>query len=233
MSYFEDYDYPELSELDQLVEDTTDKIKDMIVTEAKEKVDTILNKAKATEQRLAIAYKGLTEAGEEISLLTKENKKLKEELEQKRTSLNTLPFEIGQKVYYLKKRTYEEITCPLCKGTGKVPTHSDEYGDVEIRCPHCKDNSYWSDREKLLVKEASYPILTVSDTKVEGLAIRIESDGKGNVEQKVKVIFNNLSFYDACDSEDVFTEAQLEECAKRNKQYKEEAERKVGIIKTE
>lgn len=153
MSYFDSYDYPELSELDQLVDDTTDKIKDMIVTEAKEKVDTILNKSKEAEKRLAVAYKGIREAGEEISSLTKENKKLKEELEQKRTSLNTLPFEIGQKVYYLKKWTCEEITCPLCKGTGKVTTHSDEYGDVEIKCPHCKDNSYWSDREKLLVKK--------------------------------------------------------------------------------
>lgn len=111
MSYFEDYDYPELSELDQLVEDTSDKIKNMIINEAKEKVDTILNKAKATEQRLAIAHKRLREASEEISSLTKENTRLKEELEQKRTSLNTLPFEIGQKVYYLKKWDCEEITC--------------------------------------------------------------------------------------------------------------------------
>lgn len=74
MSYFEDYDYSELSELDQLVDDTTDKIKDMIVTEAKEKVDDILNRAKVTEQRLDVAYKRLREAGEEISSLTKENK---------------------------------------------------------------------------------------------------------------------------------------------------------------
>lgn len=69
---------------------------------------------------------------------------------------------------------------------------------------------------------------------MRGLAIRIESDEKGNVEQKVKVILNNHSCYDTYDLEDVFTEAQLEECkkecAKRNKQYKEEAERKVGIL---
>lgn len=77
MNYFDSYDYPELSELDQLVDDTTDKIKDMIVTEAKEKVDDILNKAKEAEKRLAVAHKGLREAGEEISSLTKENKKLK------------------------------------------------------------------------------------------------------------------------------------------------------------
>lgn len=50
-------------------------------------------------------------------------------------------------------------------------------------------------------------------------------------------MLNNLSYYDTYDSEDVFTEAQLgeckKECARRNKQYKEEAERKVGITKTE
>ena len=131
----------------------------------------------------------------------------------------------------------KKLPVPLCKGTGKVTTHSDEYGNVEIKCPRCKNNSYWSDREKKPVKKISYQIFTVSDTTIKGLIIRIESDGKGNVKQKVKVMLNNHSCYDTYDSENVFTEAQLEECqkecTKRNKQYKEEAERRVGIIKTE
>lgn len=237
MSYFEDYDYPELSELDQLVDETTNKIKDMIILESKEKVDAILNKAKETQDRLNAAEKRVSRALQEIALLAQQNKKLKEELEQKRTSLNTLPFEIGQKVYYLEKWNMDEVVCPLCKGTGKVTTHSDQYGDVEIKCPNCKDNYYWNDTDKKIIRKASYDVLTISNTKVKGLTIRIELDEQRNIKQKVKVILNNHSCYDTYDVENIFTEAQLEqckkECAERNKRYKEEAERKVGIIKTE
>lgn len=237
MSYFDCYDYPDYSALDELVDETTNKIKNMIIEGTKEKVDEILNKAKTVEQRLDVALTAVRDQGKEISLLKSENNKLKEEIERKRTSLNTLPFEIGQKVYYLKNWSTDTVVCPLCKGTGKVTTHSDEYGDVEIKCPHCKDNSYWSDKEKLLVKKASYQILTISDTKVKGLTIRIELDEQRNVKQKVKIILNNYSCYDTYDAEYIFTEAQLEqckkECAERNRRYKEEAERKVGIVKTE
>ena len=56
---------------------------------------------------------------------------------------------------------------------------------------------------------------------------------------KIKNKFNNmeqiLKDYNHYNIEDVYTEALLEECkkecSKRNKQYKEEAERKVGILK--
>lgn len=233
MSYFNCYDYPDYSALDELVDETTNKIKNMIIEETKEKVDEILNKATAAENRYNIAFNRLREASQEISSLTKENDKLKEELQQKRTSLDILPFEIGQKVYYLKNQYTDEVVCPLCKGTGKVTTHSDEYGDVEIKCPNCKDNYYWNDTNKKLIRKASYDILTIADTKVKGLTICIELDEQRNIKQKVKVILNNHSCYDTYDVEDIFTEAQLEqckkECAERNKQYKEEAEKKVGI----
>lgn len=233
MSYFDCYDYPDYSALDELVDETTNKIKNMIIEGTKEKVDEILNKAKATEDRLNITTNRLIESGKENRSLKTENDKLKEELQQKRTSLDTLPLEIGEKVYYLKNWNTDTVVCPLCKGTGKVTTHSDEYGDVEITCPHCKNNSYWSDKEKLLVKKAHYQILTISDTKIKGLTIRIELDEQRNVKQKVKITLNNYSCYDTYDIEDIFTEAQLEqckkECAERNRRYKEEAERKVGI----
>lgn len=237
MSYFEDYDYSEPSELDELVDETTNKIKNMIIEGTKEKVDEILNKAEETQNRLNITTNHLIETDKENRSLKTENEKLKKELEQKRTSLDTLPLEIGEKVYYIRRLTYNEITCPLCKGTGKVTTHSDEYGDVEITCPHCKNNSYWSDNEKKIVSKTSYELLTVDNSYVKEIIVYLKLNDEGNIERNISVGLNHCSCYDRYDFEDIFTESQLEECkkecAERNKRYKEEAERRVGIIKPE
>ena len=237
MSYFDCYDYPDYSALDELVDETTNKIKNMIIEGTKEKVDEILNKAKTTEDRLNITTNRLIEAGKENRSLKTENDKLKEELQQKRTNLDTLPFEIGQRVYYIKRWKTDEVFCPLCKGTGRITTHSDEYGDVEIKCPHCKNNSYWSDKNKEIVKRASYDRLRVESTTVKGFSIVIDSDEKGNIRQDIRVVLNQGYSFNDYSIEDVFPEALLEECKKeccqRNKQYEEEAKRKVGIIKTE
>lgn len=233
MSYFDCYDYPDYSALDELVDETTNKIKNMIINQSKEKVDEILNKAQATEDRLNITNNRLIETNKENRSLKTENDKLKEELQQKRTNLDTLPFEIGQKVYYIKRWETDEVVCPLCKGTGNIITHSDEYGDVEIKCPHCKNNSYWSDKEKAIVKKASYDKLKVDSTTVKGFSIVIDSDVEGNIRREIRVMLNQGYSYDYYNIEDVFPEALLEECKKercrRNKQYEEEAERKVGI----
>lgn len=233
MSYFDCYDYPDYSALDELVDETTNKIKNMIINQSKEKVDEILNKAQVTEDRLNITTNRLIETNKEICFLKTENDKLKEEIQQKRTNLGTLPFEIGQKVYYIKRGETDEVVCPLCKGTGKIITHSDEYGDVEISCPHCKGNSYWSDNEKRIVKKASYNKVKVDSTIVKGFTIVIDSDEDENIRQEIRVMLNQGYSYDSYNIENVFPEALLEECKKecyrRNKQYEEEAERKVGI----
>lgn len=234
MSYFDCYDYPDYSALDELVDETTNKIKNMIIEGTKEKVDEILNKAQVTEDRLNITINRLVETNNENRSLKTENEKLREEIQQKRTNLDTLPFEIGQRVYYIKRGETDEVVCPLCKGTGKITTHSDEYGDVEIRCPHYKDNSYWSDNEKQIVRKASYNKVKVDSTTVKGFTIVIDSDEEGNIRQEIIVMLNQGYSYDSYNIENVFTEALLEECKKeccrRNKQYEEEAERKVGIL---
>lgn len=237
MSYFDCYDYPDYSALDELVDETINKIKNMIINQSKEKVDEILNKAQATQDLLNITNNRLIETNKENRSLKTENDKLKEELQQKRTNLDTLPFEIGQRVYYIRKWKTEEVVCPLCKGTGRIITHSDEYGDVEIKCPHCKNNSYWSERDKEIVRKALYDKLKVDSTTVKGFSIVIDSDEKGNIRQDIRVVLNEGYNFNDYNIENVFPEALLEECKKeccrRNKQYEEEAKRKVGIIKTE
>lgn len=214
MSYFDCYDYPDYSALDELVDETTNKIKNMIIEGTKEKVDEILNKAQATQDLLNITNNRLIETNKENHSLKTENDKLKEELQQKRTNLDTLPFEIGQRVYYIKRWKTEEVVCPLCKGKGKIITHSDEYGDVEIKCPHCKNNSYWSEKDKEIVKKASYDKLKVDSTTVKGFSIVIDSDEKGNIRQDIRVVLNQGYSFNDYNIEDVFPEALLEECKK-------------------
>ena len=144
MSYFDNYDYCEPSVLDELVDNTTDKIKDMIINKTKEKVNGILNKAKVAEDRLDIAYKKMRELNDNIISLETRNKELEEEVNRKRTSQKELPFEIGQEVYIYSADGDYTIECPHCLGKGKVNVDTEKFGCIEISCPVCHTNTYYN-----------------------------------------------------------------------------------------
>lgn len=135
MSYFDYYDYPEYSELDELVDETVDKVKQLIINNSKDKVNNILNSAKE--------YKAMYQQSQEQ--IRKQNKTILDlheqidELKKKKQSLNELPFDIGEEFYY-PKYSSKLLNCPTCNGTGKVKTETKDYGVVEVICPTCKGN---------------------------------------------------------------------------------------------
>ena len=174
MSYF-DYDYPELSELDILVDETTNKIKDMIINESKDKVDEILKTAEREKERADRTIKRLREYEDKSNTLQKENQALKDELDKRRTSLNEIPFEIGEEAYFVISHNCEKLVCPECKGVGKIKASTKEYGDVEAICPLCNNRTYNS---KHPIREISYYTLKPQKYKIDTIHVHITSDNK-------------------------------------------------------
>ena len=174
MNYF-DYDYPELSELDMLVDETTNKIKDMIINQSKDKVDEILKTAAIEKERADIAVKSLREYKEKSINLQKENQALKDELDKRRTSLNEIPFEIGEEAYFVISCGSEKVVCPKCKGVGKIKASTKEYGDVEAICPVC-NNTHYSNSHPL--REVTYYTVKPQKCKIDQIHVHITSDNK-------------------------------------------------------
>lgn len=174
MSYF-DYDYPELSELDILVDETTNKIKDMIINESKDKVDEILKTAAREKERADRAMKCLREYEDKSNTLQKENQALKDELDKRRTSLNEIPFEIGEEAYFVISCGSEKVVCPKCKGVGKIKASTKEYGHVEAICPLCNNRTY---NPKHPIREITYYTIEPKKNKIDKIHVHITSDSK-------------------------------------------------------
>lgn len=232
MSYFDDYDYPDCSILDELVNDTTDKIKNMIINEAKEKVDIILNKAKETENRLNIAYNRLKELNNNIVSLETRNKELEEEVNRKRTSQKELPFEIGQEVYVYSANDDYTIECPHCLGKGKVNVDTEKFGYIEVTCPVCHTNTYYdkdNPKPQMRVRYWSYRPITATVS-------RITIDYMGNdIKTVVWVRSENSNAERGFQIGEVFSNYKdcRKFCEDASKKERENAERKIKGEKLE
>ena len=175
MSYF-DYDYPEPSELDLLVDEATDKIRNTIINQSKEKVDEILKTALREKEQADIAIRRLRENEEKIFHLQKENQALKEEINKKRTSLNEIPFEIGEEVYFVVSGDCEKVVCPECKGRGKIKIFTEEYGDVEAICPICNNDGYYTKTNPHPLREVTYCTVKPQKSKITRIDVDINAD---------------------------------------------------------
>ena len=234
MGYFEDYGYTEPSALDELIDSTTEQIKDIIISEAKEKVDAILKQAEKAQEYTDLAQKRITRLMEEVSSLKRENAKQKTELEKKILSIGELPFNIGDKVYFIRPKFIKDVYCPVSNGTGLVNANTEQFGEVLIDCPVCHGADFYDETTKDPITKASYNVCGVQQATVKEISYRIFKNDKGEIQTRAQISLEDY-IYITFNAEEIFSETQREECEKRceeiNKQNKEEAERKVGILK--
>lgn len=232
MGYFDNYDYCEPSALDELVDNTTNKIKDMIINETKEKVDGILNKAKVAENNLDVAHKKIKELNDSIISLKTQNKELEKEVNRKRTSQKELPFEVGQGVYVCSTNGDYTIECPHCLGKGKVSVDTEKFGYIEISCPVCHTNTYYNKdnpKPQMRVRYWSYrPITaTVSRITIDYM--------ENNIKTVVWVKSENSNAERGFQIEEVFSNYKdcKKFCEDASKKERENAERKIKGEKLE
>lgn len=175
MSWYDDYEPQEPSEVDQIVQEAIEKLEEYIIDHSKLGINEIINSASQWEQK----YKDCkAENRKFFTLLTErddEIRSLKNELERKRTQLGILPFEPGEEVYYLYQSfsDTQKFTCPKCNGKGRVTiTHEGvEYTPI---CPVCKDSTYGDHP----FREASYHPWKLGVSKIESITQTVTWNNK-------------------------------------------------------
>ena len=162
--FYEDYDIPK-SEVDELVDEATDKVVELILDRAKEQVDAVMSKAdkeaknKQYWQDLYNAQKKTTD-----ELLSK-NRQLQSELEKKRTDVGLLQYSVGQAVYRVSKPCSGErkVTCVTCNGKGRVRGLLGSR-PVDATCPDCLNCSSKFDSNKYVREHKYYQARPVAST---------------------------------------------------------------------
>ena len=142
MSNFDDY-FEDQSEVEQILDDATNKLVDLISEKTKSEIERYKNWYESTAEVRDKLQKRVYEQAEQIKVLEIDLKRAKEELERKDNEIPKVPFVPGDKVWYIDNDCINEvvINCPVCEERGKVKTQTADYGKVEITCPHCKGNS--------------------------------------------------------------------------------------------
>lgn len=141
MSNFDDY-FEDQSEVEQIIDEATDKLVGLISEKTKSEIERYKNWYESTAEVRDKLQKRVYEQAEQIKVLEIDLKRTKEELERKDNEIPKVPFMPGDKVWFIGNDCINGVTveCPICKGRGKVKTQTADYGEVEITCPHCKGN---------------------------------------------------------------------------------------------
>lgn len=168
--YWEDYygeeaKYPEVEEL---LEDTTNKIVNIIKDDVKEEINKSLLLAEQRSIEIDNLRKTIAKKNDEIHKLDSEIETLK-----KRQTKLSLPFEIGEEIWVAEYTSSYQLTCNTCKGTGRVTVGTQQYGEVQISCPHCKGFTL-SNQPK---REVTYYKYTTYKTSVKSIDCNITCNG--------------------------------------------------------
>ena len=142
MSNFDDY-FEDQSEVEQILDDATDKLVGLISEKTKSEIERYKNWYESAAEVRDKLQKQVYEQQEKIRVLEVDLKRAKEELERKDNEIPKVPFMPGDKVWWIGNDCRNEVVikCSTCEGKGKVKTQTADYGEVEITCPHCKGNS--------------------------------------------------------------------------------------------
>ena len=170
MNEFEfDYYYDsQQAEIDAIVGDAVDKITNIITGQAKTQIDEQLQKANQIQEQYDKDKRIWGEVHNResacITELTNELNSLKEQYNKQRTEIPALEFEIGDKVWHAHLNYHsEKLVCPTCQGKGIIQVALDEYGKVDVTCPHCKGSTWGDGVYRYIEYNTYYPELTTID----------------------------------------------------------------------
>lgn len=127
-------------------------------------------------------------------------------------------YAVGDECWFVKANSRYEITCPFCKGAGKVKVQIAEgtipaefVGETELRCPKCKGETYyWTNQPNRKVKIEEFVSYVPCKGRISRVIIDLyEEEGKNSIKYFAK------SDWGAISERRVFrTKEEAEELAK-------------------
>lgn len=223
-SYYEDYGYSEAQhpEIDDLITETIDKIKQTIELEVKNEIDKQLHKAEIKQEEIDKLNKSLRDRNKMIDDLRNQIKLLQADIDKKRAEIPTFEYELNEEVWVAKSVEIKELVCSTCNGKGCIEISTEDYGNVTINCPTCECRTYFFKGRNM--KKVEYYRYAPQKYPIKGINMQYSSDGIS-----VRYAIENEGFV---DSKEVFKtkEECIRYCDVLNKECLYKAERRLKGI---
>lgn len=191
-NYIEEPRYPEI---DELLDGVREKIKEQLSKDVTDEViysSDIYKDCQATIKKLR----------EDICQKDRNLEMLNQLVKDKNDRLNTLKkagtyaeYAIGDECWFVKANSSYEITCPFCKGEGKVKVQiaegtipSEFVGETELRCPKCKGETYyWTNKPDRKVSKEEFINYLPCKGRISRVLIDLyEEEGKDSIKYFAK-----------------------------------------------
>ena len=198
MGYYDMDDYieePRYPEIDELLDGVREKIKEQLSKDVTDEViysSDIYKDCQATIKKLRA----------DICQKDRNLEMLNQLVKDKNARLNTMKkagsyaeYAIGDECWFVKANSSYEITCPFCKGEGKVKVQiaegtipSEFVGETELRCPKCKGETYyWTNQPNRKVSKEEFINYLPCKGRITRVLIDLyEEEGKDNIKYFAK-----------------------------------------------
>lgn len=222
---FEDYYEP--SEYEELIEETIDKIRNSILSRAKEDIEYRTHEVERLKEELEKEKRIRKKVQDGNKEKDKQIEDLKNKLEKKLTAYPHTEHNIGDEVWVLNHYRTETLYCEHCNGKGTIIGNDEKYGEVEFKCPYCLGSSYkrYADKSQKNLMKVEYTSYGVLRGCIDEIDISIDCHNEVDVDYYVKIydvvkkysskeVFSNVE--DAANYKDM---RNNEEQAKAFKKY--------------
>lgn len=167
MGYYDIDDYieePRYPEIDELLDGVRDKIKEKLSKDVTDEViysSDIYKDCQATIKKLRA---DICQKDRNLEMLNQLVKDKNDRLDTMKKAGNYAEYAVGDECWFVKANSRYEITCPFCKGAGKVKVQIAEgtipaefVGETELLCPKCKGETYyWASQPNRKVRKEEF-----------------------------------------------------------------------------
>ena len=172
MGYYDIDDYieePRYPEVDEMLDSLREKIKEQLSKDVTDEViysSDIYKECQATIKKLREdACRMETNITNLEQLIRDKNSQLKK----MKKAGSYAEYAIGDECWFVKANSRYEITCPFCKGLGKVKVQIAEgtiptefVGETELRCPKCKGEMYYWTHQPDFLLTTEFVVTSIS-----------------------------------------------------------------------
>ena len=167
MGYYDMDDYieePRYPEIDELLDGLRDKIKEHLSKDVTDEVIYSSNIYKECQATIKKLREDIRQKDTNLDLLDKLVRDKNYQLNMMRKAGSYAEYAVGDECWFVKANSRYELTCPFCKGAGKVKVQIAEgtipaefVGETELRCPKCKGETYyWTNKPDRKVSKEEF-----------------------------------------------------------------------------
>lgn len=165
MGYYDMDDYieePRYPEVDELLDSVRGKIKENLIKDVTDEVIYSSDIYKECQETIKKLRSDLCQKENNISLLGTVVKDLEARIDKMKQTGTYAEYAVGDVCWYAKAASRYEVTCPLCRGVGRIKVQLAEetvppelVGETEVLCPKCKNETYyWTDSPHRKIKKS-------------------------------------------------------------------------------